>query len=152
MGTQVLSHFRKYWVPEAMVLGYWVTEECILLQGEVIQYPNTMAEGTQYFLAQHEGAQSRGPSLIDDRQQPGLLQGKKFSFRQKLTGTMSHFTMMLQWLLRYDSQASHHPMATPTRIRRPLTIMATRTQAIILNPCQVLFVSPFSRIVLPWNR
>jgi hypothetical protein len=33
-----------------MVLGYWMTKECIALQEEVTQYPNTMAEGTQYFL------------------------------------------------------------------------------------------------------
>jgi hypothetical protein len=51
MGTQVCTEpLRKYWVPEAMVLGYWVTKEGIVLQEEVIQYLNTMVKGTQYFL------------------------------------------------------------------------------------------------------
>jgi hypothetical protein len=49
-GRPSKEQLRKYCVPEAVVLGYWVTEECIVLQEEVIQYPNTMAEGTQYFL------------------------------------------------------------------------------------------------------
>jgi hypothetical protein len=47
-GHPSIEPLRKYWVSEAMVLGQWVTEECILLQKKVIQNPNTMAKGTQY--------------------------------------------------------------------------------------------------------
>jgi hypothetical protein len=34
---------RKYWASEAMVLGYWMNEECIVLKEEV------MVKGAQCF-------------------------------------------------------------------------------------------------------